>query len=378
MMADADLELRPVAVRAVPLRAPLERPSRNAFGEMTARPALVVELDLADGATGTGEVFCNWPAFALFHKARIVEDILAPRLNGRTFASPAAMTEALSAAVHRVTLQSGEPGPFAHAIAGLDVAAWDALARRAGLPLWRLLAGGGPAHEVPAYASGLGGEDVEAIVPALREAGWRGYKLKIGFGRERDAADLSRLRALAGPEATLMVDANQAWEPDEAATEAAALAGEGLAWLEEPIAADRSWEEWRRLARKDGPPLALGENLRGLPAFRAAAESGIRILQPDVIKWGGISGAREVARIARDAGIAWAPHYLAGGIGLAATAHLAVACGASWLEFDATENALRAGLLDDAITVEDGLVRLGDRAGHGAALKPIIRERHGA
>ncbi len=377
-MPDADLELRPVAVRAFPLRAPLKRPSRNAFGEMTARPALVVELDLMDGATGTGEVFCNWPAFALFHKTRIIEDLLAPRLKGQTFASPAAMTEALSAAVHRVTLQSGEPGPFASAIAGLDVAAWDAVARRAGRPLWRLLAEGGSAQEVPAYASGLGGEDVEAIVPALRERGWRGYKLKIGFGRERDAASLSRLRAAAGPEATLMVDANQAWEPDQATIEAAALAGEGLAWLEEPIAADRPWEEWRRLAESDGPPLALGENLRGLPAFRAAAASGIRILQPDIIKWGGISGAIEVARVARDAGVAWAPHYLAGGIGLAATAHLAAACGASWLEFDATENALRAGLLGDAITVEDGMVRLADRLGHGAALTMAMRECCGA
>ena len=377
-MSDVDLELSPVAVRAVPLRAPLERPSRNAFGEMTARPALVVELDLADGATGTGEVFCNWPAFAHFHKARIVEDLLAPRLEGRSFASPAAMTEALSAAVHRVTLQSGEPGPFASAVAGLDVAAWDALARRADRPLWRLLAAGGAAQDVPAYASGLGAEDVEAIVPALRGEGWRGYKLKIGFGRDRDASSLSRLRAAAGPEATLMVDANQAWEPDQAATEAEALAGEGLAWLEEPIAADRPWDEWRRLAESNGPPLALGENLRGLSAFRAAAASGIRILQPDIIKWGGISGAMEVARIARDAGVTWAPHYLAGGIGLAATAHLAAACGASWLEFDATENALRAGLLSDAITMEDGMARIADRPGHGAALTMAMRECYGA
>ena len=95
-------------------------------------------------------------------------------------------------------------------------------------------------------------------------------------------------------------------------------------------------------------------------------------------------GPHETPRTALDAALrgdgggAPAARGPGGGVGAVATAHLAVACGASWLESDATENALRADLLDDAITVKDGLVRLGDRAGHGATLRSIARERHGA
>ncbi|MEO1104616.1 MAG: mandelate racemase/muconate lactonizing enzyme family protein, partial [Pseudomonadota bacterium] len=120
-----DLSFTVTGVRATALAVPLERPLRSALGSIDVRPALLVELDIgaagaADGASGSGEIFSNFPPFSNRHKARIATDLIAPRLIGRTFQDPAEMTAALTAATHKVALQSGEFGPFAHTIAGLD------------------------------------------------------------------------------------------------------------------------------------------------------------------------------------------------------------------------------------------------------------------
>ncbi|MEM8662663.1 MAG: mandelate racemase/muconate lactonizing enzyme family protein [Pseudomonadota bacterium] len=372
-----DLSFTVLAVRATALAFPLERPLRSALGSIDVRPALVVEIDI-DGAkgawTGSGEVFSNFPPFSNRHKARIVSDLIAPRLTGQTFADPAAMTASLQAATHKVALQSGEFGPFAHTVAGLDVAAWDALARRADVPLWRLLTDAPDVPPVRAYASGLDGPDLNALVPPLAEAGWGAYKLKVGFDADTDARHLAALRGLAG-DATLMVDANQAYEMAEARDAVTRLADEGLAWIEEPIRADSPLSDWRELVAI-GAPLAAGENLRGAVEFAAAIDTGIAVIQPDAIKWGGLSGVRDVARMALAAGRAWAPHYLAGGIGLAASAHLAAALQATYLEVDVNPNPLREQLLGDAFRIEGGRVRLSERPGHGAVPNGEIMARY--
>ena len=97
------------------------------------------------------------------------------------------------------------------------------------------------------------------------------------------------------------------------------------------------------IAERAGIPLAAGENLRGESAFDAAIAGGyLRFLQPDVGKWGGISGCREVASRAVERGLAFCPHWLAGGVGLAASMHLlAAAGGGGYAEVDANPNPLR-------------------------------------
>ena len=124
------------------------------------------------------------------------------------------------------------------------------------------------------------------------------------------------MRAALGDDATIMVDANQAWSPDEAAARIAELAPFRPHWIEEPIAADEPHAAWRALARASGVPLAAGENLRGQQAFDDAIDAGyLAFVQPDVGKWGGISGGRDVARHAAARGVAYCPHWLAGGVG---------------------------------------------------------------
>ena len=164
-----------------------------------------------------------------------------------------------------------------------------------------------------------------------------------------------------------MADANQAWQPDAATAMAERLAPFGLDWLEEPIRADRSWEAWRRLADRSPVPLAAGENIAGDPAFDAAiAAAALRVLQPDLAKWGGFSGCLPVARRALAAGLRFCPHSLGGGIALLASAHcLAAAGGDGLLEIDANPNPLRSLLAGPLAQPSEGVCRLSELPGLG-------------
>src|SRR5690606_38181124 len=330
---------------AIVLRAPIETPVKTSFGIMHDRPAVVVRIRDTDGAVGWGEVWCNFPGCGAEHRARLVKTVLAPLLTGREVVDPAAEWRRLTEATRILALQCGEAGPFAQAIAGVDIALWYLAAKHAGLPLWRMLSGDAPAESGPAirvYASGINPEGAEALASRKLDEGYRAFKLKIGFGPEIDLANLKALRRLIGPQGALMVDANQAWDLHRALEIVPHLRDFDLKWLEEPLAADAPAEDWEALAKATPIPLAAGENLRGTEAFEAAISAGIlSIIQPDVAKWGGISGCVSVARRVLQAGRVYCPHYLGGGIGLAASAHvLAAAGGPGMLEIDANDNPL--------------------------------------
>ena len=324
-------------------RAPVEQPVRTAFGAMTDRPAVIVRAE-SGGVVGYGEVWCNFPTCGAEHRARMLESVFQPWVIDKEWSSPAQAFAELGARSHRLALQAGEPGPIAQVIAGIDTALWDLAARQAGVPLWRLL--GGDRDRVPAYASGINPDRAEAQAQEARAAGFRAFKLKIGFGRELDLANLAALRARLGPDAPIAVDANQAWGLEAAIAMSEALARHAPLWLEEPLAADSRLEDWQRLAEASPIPLAAGENFRGDAAFDAAIASGaLRFIQPDLAKWGGITACLPLARRINAAGLCYCPHFLGGGIGLLASAHLlAAAGGAGLLEIDSNANPLREGL----------------------------------
>lgn len=363
MTTEAPLTL--ARLEAHVLRVPIAVPVRTSFGTMTSRSAVVVRAVDADGATGWGEVWCNFPNCGAEHRARLVEDWAAEILAGRSFAGPAYAYRELTARARLLAIQAGEPGPFAQVVAGIDIALWDLTARRVGEPLWRLL--GGVSPRVPVYASGLNPDRPQDLAAERQAEGYRAFKLKGGFGRERDLENLRALRSTLGDDAALMVDANQAWEPDEAAEMAAAMAPFRPVWLEEPMAADRPLSDWIALARRSAVPLAAGENLRGEEAFRDAIGSGaFGVVQPDLCKWGGFTGCLPVARAVLAAGLTYCPHFLGGGIGLVASAHLlAAAGGPGLLEVDANPNPLRDALAAPVPAPRDGHLVLPDTPGLG-------------
>lgn len=329
------------SVRAHVFRVPIRAPVRVSFGTLTDRPAVLVEVRDTDGCVGWGESFCNWPTVGAEHRGRLINEVIAPQLVGTSVENPAVVFDQITARYEVLALQCGEPGSFAQSIAGIDVALWDLCARRAETPLYRYL--GGTHDAVPVYASGLGPGDVAGLGRAKRAAGYDAFKLKVGFGADADLANLSALREAVGPDATVFVDANQAWDVGTAIEMSRRLAPLGPQWLEEPLRADAPLEDWRRLAKEGSLPLAAGENIRGDADFDTAIASGcFRVLQPDIIKWGGISRIREIAARIRDAGLTYCPHYLGGGVGLVASAHLLAAIGGDGrLEVDANPNPLR-------------------------------------
>lgn len=355
------------AVEARVFRYPLDEPVRTSFGIMRDRPMLLVAVTAGSGETGWGEVWCNFPGVGAEHRARLVDSVLAPLLVGRSFAGPQAAFRHLSEATAVLAIQAAEPGPFAQAIAGLDTALWDLAGRLAGQPLWRLLGGGDPT--VGVYASGLNPTAPEALAARRRDEGHRAFKLKVGFGAARDVANLQALRATLGDGVRLMADANQGWSLEQALAMAPLLEPFGLDWLEEPLRADRPWAEWRVLREACGMPLAAGENLMGDAAFDTALAAGaLGVVQPDLAKWGGISACLPLAGRIRAARRRYCPHYLGGGVGLLASAHLLAAAGGDGiLEIDANPNPLRSLLCGPLEAVTEGRATLSDEPGLGAA-----------
>jgi D-galactarolactone cycloisomerase len=347
-------------------RVPIAEPVATSFGTMDNRPAVFLRASAADGAWGWGEVFCNFPQVGAEHRARLVDSLFAPLVQGRPSDDPPRLLQEIEERTRRVAIQCGEPGPFAQVMGAIDQALWDMAARRQGVPLWQLLAvtpDAGP--RVRVYASGLGPDRVAGTAQAKKAEGYTAFKFKVGFGTARDLANFEAIRGALGKDAVVMVDANQAWTPGTAAPRIAELAPWNPFWVEEPLAADESAADWQALARECGVPLAAGENLRGLDAFDEALTSGyLRFVQPDVAKWGGLSLGREVAMRAQSRGAVFCPHWLGGGVGLAASLHLRAAMGPQgFAEVDANPNPLREDVMP--LRVQDGWVTLPDAPGLG-------------
>lgn len=353
-------------------RAPIEKPVRTSFGTMHDRPAVLLRLEDADGAYGWGESFSNFPACGAEHRARLLETVIAPLLLGKCFPEPAAAFADLTRRVEVLALQADEPGPLAQTVSCADIALWDITARKMGLPLHSLL-GEAAMSAMPAYASGINHPEVEKLVSSTRAEGYRAFKVKIGFGEEQDFRNIQDALSVLEAGETLAVDVNQAWDLPTALRRVKTLGNLPLTWIEEPLRCDSPEKDWKELAAASDIPLAAGENMRGRATFSAAIACGaFGVLQPDICKWGGLSQCREVAREIIAAGLRYCPHYLGGGVGLLASAHLLAAVGGTGsLEVDCNPNPLRKMLAQPFPKVSDGLFILGDAPGIG--VEPDIK-----
>lgn len=354
-------------IECLVFRAPVATPVRTSFGTMHDRPAVLVRVVDTDGAEGWGEIWCNFPSVGAEHRARLLRDVVGPVALADPFSGPVELYERLSRHFAVLAIQTGEYGPLAQVIAGLDIAVWDLAARRACLPLHVHLGAAQKLDSVAAYASGLNPDQPEKLAAMKRAQGYLAFKLKVGFGEEGDLQNLSNLRLELGADVRLMVDANQGWDGATAMRMSGLMAPHRLDWLEEPLRADRPRAEWQALAAASPIALAAGENMREHDFVDAMAADYLGVLQPDLGKWGGFSRCAGIGRDALGRGICFCPHWLGGGVGLLASAHLLAAVGGDGLvEVDSNPNPLRDEMLDVPWQVDEGRLSIPDGSGLGA------------
>ncbi|QHE92545.1 mandelate racemase/muconate lactonizing enzyme family protein [Pandoraea fibrosis] len=277
---------------------------------------VLVRVEDTDGNVGWGEGFGYFVPEAT---RSVIETRIKPLLEGATVESVEAWTRQTQKLLHIF----GRYGITMFAISGVDMALWDLKAKRAGVPLYRLLGGEAPAT-LTTYASmtRYGHPEVAATVceRALAE-GFRNIKL-----HEIAMPVIEACHATVNGRASISVDVNCAWDAETTRANLQRLnALGGIEWLEEPIFPP---EDFATLASLRGPgvPLAAGENWCTAMQFRQAAAAGaVDYLQPSVSKVGGITEFVEIMGIAREAKLGVLPHSPYFGPGFLATLHLATA-----------------------------------------------------
>ena len=269
-------------VRAV--RVPMTEPHQTASGVITESPLVLTDVLTDAGISGHSMVFTYTPA-ALRPTAELIQnfedlvrgDALAPAEVGQKLAK-------------RFRLL-GTQGLVGMALAAIDMALWDALARVQGLPLVRLL--GGVGKPVRAYgAVGYDGVKGSAkVAEGWAKRGFSGVKAKIGYPTlQEDVAVVRAMRQAVGDDAAIMVDYNQCLTPVEAVERLRILDEEGLTWVEEPTRA-HDYAGHALVAREAKTPIQCGENWWGTLDMLHAMEAGASdYVMPDVMKIGGVSG----------------------------------------------------------------------------------------
>lgn len=303
----------------------------------------------------------------------LIEHAYGPLLLGRDPRE----TQALWTRLHRhPPLQwVGRSGLTHLALAAIDVALWDLKAQAAGEPLWRLL-GGSAEKPLEAYDTDGGWLDRSdaALVDEARarmDAGYRAVKIKVGSpDPARDLRRVERVRAALPPGARLMVDANGAWDLATALRVGRHLVDFDVAWLEEPIWYD-DLPGHAELARTLATPIALGEQLYTLDAFRDFLTAGaVHYVQADAVRLGGVTEWWQVADLAHAHRKPVVPHI---GDMMQVHLHLAIAHPACTL----LEHIpwMRACFVEPA-TVSDGRFAPPERPGAGTALRADALEAY--
>jgi o-succinylbenzoate synthase len=334
-------------VRIASLVMRFARPLRTAHGELRERELLLLRLRGDDGVVGWGEAAPLEPYDGVPLEA--VRDALAayePILRDGDGLPGGALLDACR-----------DAADLPQALAAVDLALWDRAGNREGQPVSALIADD-PASSVRVNAT-IAAEDRACAAAAAAGAARAGYscvKVKVGVGD--DAGRVAAVRAAAGPDMELRLDANGAWEVDEAVASIEALAPAGLELVEEPV---HGVSGMRAVRDRVAVRVAMDETAAEPGSLTAAVADAVCL---KVSRCGGISGLLAQAALVRASG---ADVYLAstydGPLGIAAAVHCAAAlrptgaCGLATLELFADEV--------DVLPVRDGAIAVPDAPGLG-------------
>jgi mandelate racemase len=341
------------SLRTVAVSVPMKLPLGTSAVTVRSAPLLLIDLETEQGITGRTYLFCYMPMGAQLI-AHVLDELLL------SIKGDAVDPAEIGAKLLRHLRLIGAQGVIWMALAGLDVACWDALAQAAGVPLVAFL--GGAPKPIPAYNSnGLGLMSPEACADEaeqLLERGFRGVKLRLGYPTL--VADLAAVRAVrkrVPSDIAIMTDYNQALSVDEALNRGRALDAEGLVWIEEPIRHD-DYTGCAAIAQALATPIQIGENFIGSHAMESAlAANSADLMMPDLCRIGGVTGWQHAAELAAAKGIKLSSHLFP-----EVSSHLlAVSPTQHWLEYV----DWAAPILAEPLQVIDGTVAPSSRPGTG-------------
>lgn len=363
--------MRITAVEAIPVDVPFKQPFVVWRGTIPSRRHVLVRIDTDDGLTGWGEgaPFLYYASETAADIESMVRDVLAPELIGKDPRNIRA-------------LMAGFAMIDGHEFAkcAVETALWDILGQSVGLPLYRLL--GGAFHpNVPLVAVLHTGEPAEMAAEATEYVG-RGFqtlKIKLGFGADRDEANVAAVRGAVGPAPLIRVDAEEHYALKEALGIARRLERFGIELFSQPIART-DWEGMALLRTLLPMPLLADEGIHApadvMQCVRTRAADMVNI-KP--LKCGGLLTSLEMAALCH------ANHLpivvgsmIETGIGSLLSAHFALItpgvfstelCGPLLYEDD---------LLDRPFEIRDGAIWLDERPGLGASVDPAKLARYRA
>lgn len=361
----------------------LRYPEPNDHGNI--RHTVLLRLEAVGGLTGWGECIAMWPE-ACRAVAALIQSGLADAAAGMDVREPEAVWQALK----RHTWWYGEGGLATMALAGIDMAVWDACGKAAGLPLWRLF--GGRAHEaLPTIASmHVNRATIEEGAAEVAGHIGRGFKgAKLGFGKrglsrvgqdpDHDVDYVRAVRQAAGPAARLMVDIGNGvrWDAATAIATIRRFEAFDIDWVEEPLHPD-DLDGLARLRAAVATRIATGEREWTVAGYARLIRTGlVDVLGIDPARAEGITGFRKVAALAEAARIAVNAHAWSTAVTSAASLHLSVASPAARLfELKPLENPMQHELVDTPIWHADGLVRPPEGPGLGVEPRPACIDKY--
>ncbi|MDE1167421.1 MAG: enolase C-terminal domain-like protein [Pseudomonas sp.] len=338
-------------LRSRAVNVPLTYPIHTAVGTVATAPLVLLDLSTDAGVTGHAYLFAYTPL--ALKPLKLMIDELAPWVVGQPLA-PQALEQALS---KRFCLL-GFTGLVRMAAAGLDMAAWDALAKANNLPLVKLL--GGELRPINSYDShSLDGERLATERAShAAEAGFKAVKTKIGYATlAEDLRVVRSMRAAVGENFDIMVDYNQSLGVPEAIRRGQALQDEGVTWIEEPTL-QHDYAGHARIRSALRVPIQIGENWFGPEEmFKALNAGACDLAMPDLMKIGGVTGWQRASALAQQFGLPVSSHLFQ-----EFSAHLlAVTPTADWLE----RLDIAGAVIEPTLAFDNGHARIPDLPGAG-------------
>lgn len=356
--------LRIRSLQARPVNVPMQRPLQTSGGLISTSPLVLIDIQMEEGIIGNSYVFCYTPL--------VLQSVTQLLLNlGETLKGEIAAPLDIEQKLQKRFRLLGPQGLTGVAMAGIDMAIWDALAKANQMPLVNLL--GGDRHPIPAYNScGLGiiGPNKAAEeVQELLAPGFKAVKVRLGYpDLKTDVAVVRAIRQTIGKDVLLMADYNQSLSVAEAIRRIRGLDEENLYWIEEPTTAD-DYEGHAKVRQAAKISIQIGENWWGTHDMAKSIQaSASDLVMPDVMKIGGVSGWLRAAALAEAAGLPMSSHLFP-----EISAHLlAITPTAHWLEYV----DFASPILNEPIQFENGNAIISDKPGIGLSWNEEAVQRY--